>query len=60
MRRVRFISTQPYEVLGFVRSAGDILEVDDEVAEDLLRRSEMFEDAEPKSSKKSHQAKEGT
>lgn len=43
MRKVRYISQQSYEVLGVVRSAGDILEVDDDIAEDLLRRSEMFE-----------------
>lgn len=43
MRKIRFIATQPQEVLGFVRQQGDILHVEDEVAEDLLRRSELFE-----------------
>jgi len=44
MIRIRFISQQPLEVLGQVRSYGDILEVDDpEVTADLLRRSTVFE-----------------
>lgn len=43
MRQVRFIAAQPHEVLGAVRHAGDVLEVDDDTAADLLRRSWMFE-----------------
>lgn len=47
MRRIRFIAAQPHEVLGAVRQQGDVLEIDDdEIAADLLRRSELFEDVD--------------
>lgn len=45
MTRVRFISRQSYEVLGQVRQFGDVIDVEDpEVAADLLRRADKFEE----------------
>jgi hypothetical protein len=49
MRRLRFISNQPHEVLGTIYKAGDVLEVGDALAEDLLRRTELFEPADAES-----------
>lgn len=46
MISVRYIGPVPHEVLGALRQPGDVFEVDDQVAGDLLSRPQLFALAE--------------